>query len=157
MIFISFSMLLCGFYDMYVFQYAPGWILWCLCLSVCSRMDFMIFMSFRMLLDEFYIYRFLYTHAHFFDWPRSICSWMNVIIFMSFSMLLYECYNVYVFQCTPGWNLWYICFSICSLMKLYLCLSVCSLMKCMIFMSFSILLGEIYDINVFQSAPGWTV
>ena len=157
MTFISFSMLLCGFYDMYVFQYAPGWILWCLCLSVCSRMDFMIFMSFRMLLDEFYIYRFLYTHAHFFDWPRSICSWMTVVIFMSFSMLLDECYNIYVFQYAPGWNWWYICFSICSLMKLYLCLSVCSLMKCMIFMSFSILLGEIYDINVFQSAPGWTV
>ena len=41
MMFMSFSMLPVGLYD--------------------------IHMSFSMILDEFYIYRFLYTHAYFFD------------------------------------------------------------------------------------------
>ena len=148
-------MLLCGFYDMYVFQYAPGWILWCLCLSVCSRMDFMIFMSFRMLLDEFYIYRFLYTHAHFFDWPRSICSWVNVIIFMSFSMLLDEIDDIYVFQYAPWWNYIYV-FQYAPWWNVwYLCLSVSSWVKFMILMFFNLLLDELYNIYVVHYAPGW--
>ena len=132
-------------YDIYVFQYPPGWILWYWCFSFCSWMNCIIFMSFTMLPDEFYIYGFQYTYAKFFDWPRSTCSWMNIIIFMSFSMLLDEIYDIYVFQYAPGWNVWYLCFSFCSWMN------------CMIFMSFSMLLDEFYDIYVFQYAPGWNL
>ena len=105
-------------------------------------MNCIIFMSFTVLLGEFYIYGFQYTYAFFFDWPRSICSWMNIMILMSFCMLLDEIY-IYVFQCAPGWNVW------------YLCLSVCSWVKFMIFMFFILLLDELYDIYVCQYAPEW--
>ena len=147
-------------------------------------MNCIIFMSFTMLLGEFYIYGFQYTYANIFDWPRSICSWMNIMILMSFCMLLDEIY-IYVFQCAPGWNL-YLCLSVCSWMKCmifmsfsmllawnlwYLCFSFCSWMNCMIFMSVNMLLNEFYDIyvcvflvcswmkfiSVFQYAPGWNV
>ena len=154
-------------YVIYIFHYAPVWILWYVCFSVCSWVDFMMFMPFSMLPDGFYdiyvfqnapgwilYYRFLYTHAYLFDWPRSICSWMNVIIFIYFSMLLDEIYDIYVFnmlldeiisvfQYAPWWNVW------------YLCLSVSSWLKFMILMFFILLLDELYNIYVVHYAPVW--